>query len=314
MSRQPYLGRDLRKVFAGFLLMLHQGLYAQAFEGAPHSQTVIDALNAIHFSEYARAESLLNRDIAKGNRDAETLLGAMILNGLGHPANVAQAMGLFDDACQHGDSQGCVIGARVYDEGVLVPRDIDLAVQWYQRGGARWRLDKLKPDPRLKVQPLYFDLGRTPDIAPPTCQAHREFDDYVRAVYRHLDAHIDVPPVSRHWGGTMFLMRLAPDGKVTDVTLDGMYGGKWPSSTGLEATVDALTLGWLSHLWSYSTQQTSAYADRIAAGIKAASPFPPSPSWLPASSLRLHYPYPDVAVLHQEQDKPCPPYMVVDLR
>jgi len=279
----------LRSLTAFAFLVLATTAQAQMpLRKGPLSASVTDAMQSIHFERYEQAADTLSRASLDGDWVAEEMLASLYLDGKGRSVDVPKGLDLLNDACSHLDVFACEALGRLYDDGVVVPRDIPVAIKWYKKAGADYRIRQLQPDTRGRPQVFYLQLGVLPDIAPQTCEARVAFDRYVRAFYKRLDSKIKVPPVSSHWGGAEFEVELDQSGGVVSAKRTALYGGGPP--LGMQ-TADALVIGWLTAASEYSSEKMDAYSDQIQSGIHSASPLPAAPAWLPSSEhVMLRYP------------------------
>ena len=78
------------------------------------------------------------RDLAaKGSAAAQALLGQMLLDGFGGPADPIEALGWFRRAADEGEPMALNMVGRCFENGWGVTADIAAAADWYRRAAER---------------------------------------------------------------------------------------------------------------------------------------------------------------------------------
>ena len=78
----------------------------------------------------------LKRRADDGSRVAQTVLGICFLDGVDTEINLEAAFRYLDAAARQGSSRAMVSIARMYFEGLAIPRDPAQAVGWYEKAAS----------------------------------------------------------------------------------------------------------------------------------------------------------------------------------
>lgn len=110
-------------------------LTAGADSGNTAAQTILGALYLEGSGvprDYSKARELLASAAAKGSARARLALARMLLNALGGPADHVKALELYGPAAEAGDPNAQIALGRVYAQGLGVSAQPQLARRWYE--------------------------------------------------------------------------------------------------------------------------------------------------------------------------------------
>ena len=126
------LWRDEKKAVMWFRNAADQG-----FAPAQYSLALLyyNGLSTADYEpDYEETISWLDRAVKQKYLPSMTLLGRMYVSGEGIKKDVGRGVELWRFAAEHGFHTAQVLMGMVYHRGDLgVPRDLDMAYQWYQR-------------------------------------------------------------------------------------------------------------------------------------------------------------------------------------
>ncbi len=101
----------------------------------PPVAELMPAAAAYNGGDYVRAFALAQPLAARGNAEAQTLLGDLYLHGRGVTGDAAAAVAWYRKASNQSYAPGMRALAKCYEVGLGVPRDMDAAERLYKRAG-----------------------------------------------------------------------------------------------------------------------------------------------------------------------------------